>query len=44
VHVLDEFGPRLAGLHESEETSTDAARLTAAVAELPLKLAVTVTV
>ena len=44
LHVLDEFGPRLAGLHESEETSTEAARLIAAVAELPLKLAVIVTV
>jgi len=36
VQVLDAFGPRLAGLHESEETNTDATRLTVAVAELLL--------
>ena len=36
LHVLDEFGPRLAGLHESEETNTGAARLTVELAELLL--------
>jgi hypothetical protein len=36
VQRLDPFGPRLAGLHVSEETSTDATRLTVALPELPL--------
>ena len=36
VQVLEEFGPRLAGLQAREETSTGATRLMAAFAELPL--------
>ena len=36
VQVLEELGPRLAGLHASEETSTDATRLTVVLAELLL--------
>ena len=36
VQVLEAFGPRLVGLQTSEETSTDAVRLTIAFAELPL--------
>ena len=36
VQVLEEFGPRLAGLHASEEISTGAARLMMALAELLL--------
>jgi hypothetical protein len=36
VHVLEEFDPRLFGLHASEDTSTEATRLTVAVAELLL--------
>ena len=35
VQVLEELGPRLAGVQASEETST-ATRLTVALAELPL--------
>ena len=30
VQVLEEFGPRLVGLHASEDTSTGATRLTVA--------------
>ena len=36
VQVLEVFGPRLVGLHESDVTSTGATRLTFAVAELLL--------
>jgi hypothetical protein len=36
VQVLEELDPRLVGLQESEETSTDANRLTLVWAELPL--------
>jgi len=36
VQVLEAFGPRLVGLHATEETSTDAARLTVAFAALLL--------
>jgi hypothetical protein len=36
VQVLEALGPRLAGLQASEETSTDATRLTFVVTELPL--------
>jgi len=36
VQVVEEFGPRLLGLQASEETSTEAARLTLVLAELPL--------
>ena len=36
VQVPEEFGPRLLGLQASEETSTEAARLTLVLAELPL--------
>ena len=36
VQVLDEFGPRLVGLHTSEETTVAAVRLMVALAELPL--------
>ena len=36
VQVVEAFGPRLAGLHESEETSTGAARVTVELAELLL--------
>jgi hypothetical protein len=34
VQVLDEFGPRLVGLHDKEETNTEATRLRLEVAEL----------
>ena len=44
VQVLDEFGPRLVGLHPREDTSTGATRLIVAFAELPLYVAVTVVV
>jgi hypothetical protein len=36
MHVVEAFAPRLAGLHESEETSTGATRLTLELAELLL--------
>ena len=36
VQVLEEFGPRLVGLHASEDTRTGATRLTLVLAELPL--------
>ena len=36
VHVLEELAAMLAGLQASEETSTEAARFTAALAELLL--------
>jgi len=36
VQVLEEFGPRLEGLHKSEETITAADRLTVVLAELLL--------
>jgi hypothetical protein len=36
VQVLEEFGPRLAGLHDNDDISTGATRLTLAVAELLL--------
>jgi len=36
VHVLEAFGPRLVGLHTSDDTSTGATRETLALAELPL--------
>ena len=36
VQVLEEFGPRLAGLHTSDDNSTGATKLTLAVAELLL--------
>jgi hypothetical protein len=36
VHVLEAFGPRLAGLHASVDTSTEATRLTVVFAELLL--------
>ena len=42
VQVLEAFGPRLVGLHASEDTTTGATRLTVAFAELPLYVAVTV--
>jgi hypothetical protein len=42
VQVLDAFRPRLVGLHESDDTSTGATRLTVAFAELLLYVAVTV--
>jgi len=42
VQVLDPFCPRLAGLHVSDDTSTGATRLTVALAELLLYVAVTV--
>jgi hypothetical protein len=42
VHVVEAFGPRLAGLHDSEETNTGAARLTIVLAEVLLYVAVTV--
>src|ERR1700691_1581881 len=40
VQVLDAFGPRLVGLHASEDTRTGAARATVALAELPLRVGV----
>jgi hypothetical protein len=36
VQVLEEFGPRLAGLHANDDTRADATRLTLAAAELLL--------
>ena len=36
VHVLEEFWPRLLGLHETLDTSTGATRLTVVLAELLL--------
>jgi hypothetical protein len=42
VHVLEAFCPRLVGLHASEDTRTGTTRLTVALAELPLYVAVTV--
>ena len=36
VQVLDEFCPRLLGLHDKVDTKTGATRLTLVVAELPL--------
>ena len=42
VQVLDAFCPRLVGLHTSDDTSTGATRLTVALAELLLYVAVTV--
>jgi hypothetical protein len=36
VHVADELDPRLAGVHSTDETSTEAARFTVVLAELPL--------
>jgi hypothetical protein len=42
VQVLEAFGPRLLGLHESEEINSGATRLTVEIAELLLYVAVTV--
>ena len=42
VQLLDAFGPRLVGLHVSEEISTGATRLTVALAELLLYVALSV--
>ena len=42
VQVLDAFCPKLAGLHASDDTVTGATRLTVALAELLLYVAVTV--
>jgi hypothetical protein len=42
VQVLDEFGPRLPGLHDNAETTTAAVRFTVALAELLLYVAVIV--
>ena len=36
VHVLEEFCPRLLGLHDTLDTSTGATRLTVVLAELLL--------
>jgi hypothetical protein len=36
VQALEEFGPKLVGLHASEETNTGASRLMVAVAEVLL--------
>jgi hypothetical protein len=36
VQVLQAFGPRLAGLHETEVTNTEATRLTVVLAEVLL--------
>jgi hypothetical protein len=36
LQVVLAFAPRLPGLHESEETSTELARPTVVLAELPL--------
>ena len=36
VQLLEEFGPTLAGPHVSEDTDPDAAKLTFAVADVPL--------
>ena len=40
--MLDEFGPRLLGLHDNVETRTAAVRFTVALAELLLYVAVIV--
>ncbi len=42
VQVLEEFCPRLVGLHTKEDTNTGATRLIVAPAELLLYVAVTV--
>jgi len=42
VQVLDPFAPRLFGLQTTDDTSTDAVRLTVVLAELLLYVAVTV--
>jgi hypothetical protein len=42
VQVLEESGPRLVGLHASEETSTGATRLMVVVWEAPFNVAVTI--
>jgi hypothetical protein len=42
VHVLEELRPRLVGLHASEDTSTEADRLTVVFAEVLLYVAVMV--
>jgi hypothetical protein len=42
VHVLEEFRPRLAGLHPNDDTRTGATRPIVALAELLLYVAVTV--
>jgi hypothetical protein len=42
VHVLEELRPKLVGLHASEDTSTEADRLTVVFAEVLLYVAVTV--
>jgi hypothetical protein len=42
VQLLDEFGPRLPGLHDNAETRTAAVRFTVALAELLLYVAVIV--
>jgi hypothetical protein len=44
VQVLEELGPRLAGLQASEEISPGAARLIVAVCELLPRVAVTVAI
>jgi hypothetical protein len=36
VQVVEEFDPRLEGVHETDNTVVDANRLTLALAELPL--------
>jgi len=36
VQLLEEFGPRLVGLHDTDDTSTAATRLTLALDVLPL--------
>jgi len=36
VHVVDALDPRLAGVQSTDETSTEAARFTVVLAELPL--------
>jgi hypothetical protein len=36
VQVMAAFGPRIVGLHRSEEITAEAARLTVVFAELPL--------
>jgi hypothetical protein len=42
MQELEELGPRLVGLQTSDETSTDAVRLTVALADVPLYAAVMV--
>jgi hypothetical protein len=42
VHELVAFGPRLVGLHASEDTSTGATRLMLAVLEVLFNVAVTI--